>query len=138
MMSASATLKIAPKLDELERITAVVEDLGEQDDWPPDLIFKVNLVLDELSVNIVNYGGEASEIEVSLASDDDEVRVEISDDGRPFDPLTEAANPDIDAPLEDRPIGGRGIHLVREMMDELHYCRKDGKNRLAMVKRKGG
>lgn len=137
-MSASATLKIAPKLDELERITAVVEDLGEQDDWPPDLIFKVNLVLDELSVNIVNYGGEASEIEVSLASDDVEVRVEISDDGRPFDPLNDAIEPDIDAPLQDRAIGGLGIHLVREMMDELHYCRKDGKNRLAMVKRKGG
>ena len=137
-MSASASLKIAPTLDQLERIAAIVEDLGEQDDWPPDLIFKVNLVLDELSVNIVNYGGEASEIEVSLDADADEVRVEISDDGRPFDPLTDAMEPDLDAPLEDRPIGGLGIHLVREMMDELHYSREDGKNRLAMVKRKGG
>ena len=137
-MSASASLKITPTMDELERITAIVEDLGEQDDWPPDLIFKVNLVLDELSVNIVNYGGEASEIEVCLAADAEEVRVEISDDGRPFDPLTDAIEPDLDAPLEDRPIGGLGIHLVREMMDELHYSREDGKNRLAMVKRKGG
>ncbi|MCY4416840.1 MAG: ATP-binding protein [Chloroflexi bacterium] len=137
-MSASASLKIAPTLDQLERIAAIVEDLGEQDDWPPDLIFKVNLVLDELSVNIVNYGGEASEIEVSLDADADEVRVEISDDGRPFDPLTDAMEPDLDASLEDRAIGGLGIHLVREMMDELHYSREDGKNRLAMVKRKGG
>ncbi len=137
-MSASASLKIAPTLDQLERIAAIVEDLGEQDDWPPDLIFKVNLVLDELSVNIVNYGGEASEIEVSLDADADEVRVEISDDGRPFDPLNDAMEPDLEASLEDRPIGGLGIHLVREMMDELHYSREDGKNRLAMVKRKGG
>lgn len=137
-MSASATLKISPEMDQLGRITAIVEDLGEQDDWPPDLIFKVNLVLDELSVNIVNYGGEASEIEVCLDADADEVRVEISDDGRPFDPLNDATEPDLDAPLEDRTIGGLGIHLVREMMDELHYRREDGKNRLAMVKRKGG
>ena len=137
-MSASASLKIAPTLDQLERIAAIVEDLGEQDDWPPGLIFKVNLVLDELSVNIVNYGGEASEIEVSLDADADEVRVEISDDGRPFDPLNDAMEPDLEASLEDRPIGGLGIHLVREMMDELHYSREDGKNRLAMVKRKGG
>ena len=137
-MSASASLKIAPKMDELERITAIVEDLGEQDDWPPDLIFKVNLVLDELSVNIVNYGGEASEIEVCLDADAEEVRVEITDDGRPFDPLNDAIEPDLDAPLEDRAIGGLGIHLVREMMDELHYSREDGKNRLAMVKCKGG
>ena len=137
-MSATASLKIAPNMEELERITAIVEDLGEQDDWPPDLIFKVNLVLDELSVNIVNYGGEASEIEVCLDADADEVRVEITDDGRPFDPLNDAMEPDLDAALEDRAIGGLGIHLVREMMDELHYSRKDGKNRLAMVKRKGG
>ena len=137
-MVASASLKIPPTLDQLERIAAVVEDLGEQDNWPPDLIFKVNLVLDELSVNIVNYGGEASEIEVSLAADAEEVRVVISDDGKPFDPLNDAAEPDLDAALEDRPIGGLGIHLVREMMDELHYRRENGKNRLAMVKRKGG
>ena len=137
-MSATASLKIAPQLDQLERITAIVEDLGEKDDWPPDLIFKVNLVLDELSVNIVNYQGEASEIEVSLAADAEVVRVEICDDGRPFDPLNDALEPDIEAALEDRAIGGLGIHLVREMMDELHYSREDGKNRLAMVKRKVG
>ena len=137
-MGASASLKISPTFDELDRISAVVEDVGEQDNWPHDLIFKVNLVLDELSVNIVSYGGDASEIEVSLDTDAEEVRVEICDDGAPFDPLTEAPEPDLDAPLEDRPVGGLGIHLVREMMDELHYSRQGGKNRLAMVKRKGG
>ena len=135
-MSASVSLKIAPSLDQLERITAVVKDLGEQDDWPPDLIFKVNLVLDELWVNVVNYSGATGEVEISLDTDADEVRLEIADDGRPFDPLTETAEPDIDAPLEDRPIGGLGIFLVREMMDELRYSRENGKNRLAMVKRK--
>ena len=135
-MSASVSLKITPSLDQLERITAVVEDLGEQDDWPPDLVFKVNLVLDELWVNVVNYSGATGEVEISLDADADEVRLEIADDGRPFDPLTETVEPDIDAPLEDRPIGGLGIFLVREMMDELHYKREDGKNRLAMVKRK--
>lgn len=134
----SVSLKIAPELDQLERITAAVEEFAERDAWPPDLTFKVNLVLDELSVNVVNYGGNASEIEVSLASDGDQVRVEIADDGKPFDPLHEAPEPDIDAPLEDRPIGGLGIYLVREMMDELYYSRENGKNRLAMVKRKDG
>lgn len=134
----SVSLKIAPSLDQLERITAVVEDLGERDDWPPDLIFKVNLVLDELWVNVVHYSGATGDVEVSLDADADEVRLEIADDGRPFDPLSEVVEPDLDAALEDRPIGGLGIFLVREMMDELHYRREDGKNRLAMVKRKGG
>ena len=134
----SVSLKISPSLDQLERITAVVEDLGERDDWPPDLIFKVNLVLDELWVNVVHYSGATGDVEVSLDADADEVRLEIADDGRPFDPLSEAVEPDLDAALEERPIGGLGIFLVREMMDELHYRREDGKNRLAMVKRKGG
>lgn len=137
-MSQSVSLKISPEMDQLERITAAVEDFAEQDDWPPDLTFKVNLVLDELSVNVVSYGGGANEIEVSLASDADVVRVEIADDGQPFDPLNEAPDPDIDASLEDRQIGGLGIHLVREMMDELHYSRENGRNRLAMIKRKNG
>jgi anti-sigma regulatory factor (Ser/Thr protein kinase) len=134
----SVSLKITPSLDQLERITSVVEDLGERDDWPPDLIFKVNLVLDELWVNVVRYSGATGDVEVSLDTDADEVRLEIADDGRPFDPLSEAVEPDLDAALEERPIGGLGIFLVREMMDELHYRREDGKNRLAMVKRKGG
>ena len=137
-MSQSVSLKIAPELDQLERITAAVEELGERDDWPPDLIFKVNLVLDELWVNVVNYSGATGDVEISLDTDADEVRLEIADDGRPFDPLTETVEPDIDAPLEDRPIGGLGIFLVREMMDDLRYKRENGKNRLAMVKRKGG
>ena len=134
----SVSLKITPELDQLARITAAVEDLGERDDWPPDLVFKVNLVLDELWVNVVNYSGATGDVEVSLDVDAEEVRLEIADDGRPFDPLTEISEPDINAPLEDRPIGGLGIFLVREMMDELHYKRENGKNRLAMVKRKGG
>ena len=134
----SVSLKITPSLDQLERITAVVEDLGERDDWPPDLIFKVNLVLDELWVNVVHYSGATGDVEVSLDTDANEVRLEIADDGRPFDPLSEAVEPDLDAALDERPIGGLGIFLVREMMDELHYRREDGKNRLAMVKRKGG
>ena len=137
-MSESVSMKIAPELDQLERIAAAVEELGERDDWPPDLIFKVNLVLDELWVNVVHYSGATGDVEISLDTDADEVRLEIADDGRPFDPLTETVEPDIDAPLEDRPIGGLGIFLVREMMDDLRYKRENGKNRLAMVKRKGG
>lgn len=137
-MPEAISLTIAPRHDQLEQITAAVEELGERDNWPLDLVFKVNLVLEELGVNVVNYSGDASEIAVSLASDEHAVSVEIVDDGPPFNPLADAAEPDLDAPLEDRPIGGLGIHLVREMMDELHYSREEGKNRLAMVKLKTG
>ena len=137
-MSEPLFLKIPPRHDQLERIPAAVEEFGERDNWPPGLIFKLNLVLEELGVNIVNYSGATGEIEISLVSDDETVTVEIADNGRPFNPLDELATPDISAPLEERPIGGLGIHLVRSVMDDLRYSRKDGKNRLAMTKRKAG
>ncbi len=135
-MSAHVFLKIAPSHEQLELIPAAVEEFAERDNWPPDLVFKLNLVLEELGVNIVNYSGATGDIEISLASDEERVTVEISDDGRPFNPLIDQETPDISAPLGNRPIGGLGIHLVRSMMDEMWYSREDGKNKLAMTKRK--
>ena len=135
-MSTQMSMTIEPNLDSLERITASVEEIGEKEDWPPDLTFKINLVLDELTTNIVKYGGMVSEIEISLCSDDEQVTVEIVDNGRSFDPLTEAPEPDIDAPLSERRIGGLGVYFVRSMMDDLHYRREQGKNHLAFTKRR--
>ncbi len=135
-MTAHAFLKIAPNHEQLELIPTAVEEFAERDNWPPDLVFKLNLVLEELGVNIVNYSGATGDIEISLASDEESVTVEISDDGRPFNPLLDQDTPDISAPLGNRPIGGLGIHLVRSMMDEMSYSREDGKNKLAMTKRK--
>ena len=135
-MTAPVHLKIAPSHEQLELIPAALEEFAERDNWPPDLVFKLNLVLEELGVNIVNYSGATGDIEISLASDAERVTVEISDDGLPFNPLLDQETPDISAPLGDRPIGGLGIHLVRTMMDEMWYSREDGKNKLAMTKRK--
>ena len=131
-------LRIPPNHNQLEQIPAAVEEFAERDNWPPDLVFKLNLVLEELGVNIVNYSGATGDIEIYLASDANMVRVEIADNGRPFNPLDELDAPDISAPLGERPVGGLGVHLVRSMMDELSYSREDGMNRLAMTKRKAG
>ena len=137
-MTEPLFLRIPPDHDELEQIPAAVEEFAERDNWPPDLVFKLNLVLEELGVNIVNYSGATGEIEISLASDGETVTIEIADNGRPFNPLAELDTPDISAPLGERPVGGLGVHLVRSMMDELSYSREDGMNRLAMTKRKAG
>ena len=59
--------------------------------------------------------------------------VTITDDGVPFNPLSKKA-PDIDAPLEDREIGGLGIHLVRNLIDDVTYNRRIGKNVMTLVK----
>ena len=129
-------LKIPPAHDQLDQIPWALEEFAERDNWPPDLIFKLNLVLEELGVNIVSYSGATSDIEISLASDGETVSIEIADDGNPFNPLVELETPDTSAPLDQRSIGGLGVHLVRTIMDELHYSRENGMNRLAMTKRK--
>ncbi len=66
------------------------------------------------------------------------VTVEITDDGRSFDPLTEAPEPDLDSSLNERRIGGLGVFFVRSMMDDLQYRREQGKNHLAFTKRRVG
>ena len=119
-------------------MTSAVEDLALRDDWPPDLVFRINLALEELGLNIMDYGLENAEqeIEITLTSDADSLVIEIMDEGRPFDPLNDAPTPDLDGPVQDRRIGGLGIHLVRTMMDEMQYRREQGKNRLTLVTRK--
>jgi anti-sigma regulatory factor (Ser/Thr protein kinase) len=132
------SVTIEPNLDSLERIAASVEEIGQKDNWSADLVFKINIVLDELATNIVKYGGKVSEIEVSLSSEEEVVTVEITDDGQSFDPLTEAPEPDLDSSLNERRIGGLGVFFVRSMMDDLQYRREQGKNHLAFKKRRVG
>ena len=133
-MSATISLNLAPEIDELKRLYEAVESLGEQEEWPPGLIFQVNLALEELGINIMNYGETAEEILVSLASDEDTITINISDAGKPFNPLTEGPEPDITQELDERPIGGLGVYLVRTLMDELHYRREGDRNHLTLVK----
>ena len=138
-MSATLSLNIERSHDELGRITDAVDDLGHRESWSNDMLFRVHLVLEELVLNIIDYGfddGGEHELEVVLTSEDDALTIEITDDGFPFNPLTDPKTPDVNAPLEDRPVGGLGVHLVRTMMDEMHYRRDQGKNHLTLVARR--
>ena len=99
-----------------------------------------SLVLEELGINILTHGGKGKErrpeIEIVLTSEDHALTIEVLDDGHPFDPLQDSPKPDLTATIEGRPIGGLGIHLVRNLMDDLHYQRDAGKNRLTLVARR--
>ena len=144
-MSETVYLKIGADADTsdadtLQYIQGSVEELGEREAWPESLTFKVNLVLEELGINILTHGGKGKErrpeIEIVLTSEDHALTIEVLDDGHPFDPLQDSPNPDLAATIEGRPIGGLGIHLVRNLMDDLHYQRDAGKNRLTLVARR--
>lgn len=134
-MNSQLSLTIKAERDELDRITAEVEDLGMQENWSPDLVFRVNLVLEEMVLNVIDYGTEdgVNEIEIILTLTDESLTIEIIDDGSPFDPLSDAPDPDLEATLEERRVGGLGIHLTRSMMDDMRYRREQNKNHLTLV-----
>lgn len=128
-------LQLDARPEELPRIATSVEELAERDDWPPKLLFQVNLVLEELALNVMTHGraGGARNLDVIVNSAPDAITIELADDGPRFDPLEEAPEFDPDLPIEERRIGGVGVHLVRTLVDDASYRFEDGKNRLTLV-----
>lgn len=135
-MSSNLSIKVRSDREELDGITAAVEAFSVDEDWSTDLLFKINLVIEEIVLNIMDYGydDDDHEIEIILNSDPESVTIDITDEGRAFDPLNDVPEPDVDAPLEERHVGGLGVYLARTMMDELTYCREDSRNHLKLVK----
>ena len=137
-MTAKLSLKIEASPDALDRINDEIESLSRQEEWPSDLFFTTNLVVEELGLNVMNhaYRGQSGEFEIIITSEEQAITVEIIDNGPPFNMLQDAPLPDVEAEIEERPVGGLGIHLVKTMMDELHYKRDQEKNHLTLVKRR--
>ncbi len=140
-MSARLSLRMKTTLDELPRIRTEIEEFARGEGWSPRLEFQIKLVIEEVAVNVVNHGHERDgdhEVEIEIASEADRIDIEIIDDSRPFDPLTETPAPNTDFPLPDRPVGGLGVYLVCALMDEASYQREGDRNRLALLKRRHG
>ena len=137
-MSANLSIKVKSDREELDGITAAVEAFSVDEAWSPDLLFRINLVIEELVLNIMDYGydDDQHEIEINLESNTESVTIDIIDEGRAFDPLKDAPIPDINAPLEERTVGGLGVHLARTMMDGITYHRDETRNHLQLVKRR--
>ena len=137
-MSAKLVMRIGATHDELPGLDKAAEDYGSDNAWSEDMLFKVKLVLEELVINIMNYGyedNENQEIAISMETRDNTFVMTIEDEGRPFNPFEDAPEPDLDASLEERRIGGLGVYLVETLMDEVEYKRKDDKNWVKIVKR---
>lgn len=141
-MTIRKTLKLKTTLADLSVLDEALTEVADADDWPEKITTQLRLVLEELVVNIIHYGHEDEEgdvlhdIEVVLVADAQMVAVEIIDDGKPFDPLQDAHVPDVDLDIEDRPIGGLGIHLVQKLTDKVEYSREQNLNKLRIEKYK--
>ena len=130
------SLTIVNDLAEIGRIAPIIEDFCAEHGLGEEIAHAINLSLDELLTNTISYGfedGEPHSIGIVIEAPGDRVAVTIRDDAIAFDP-TQAGDPDLDLDLDDRPIGGLGIHIVRAMMDEVRYERVDGQNRLTLTK----
>ncbi len=134
-MSEPVELAFAAELGNLEEVQAAVERFAEREDLSTKASYALSLCLEELLTNVVMHGGgpeKGTTIGLVMLREGDQVRVTIEDNGMAYDP-TETPEPDLDALLEDRPIGGLGVHLVRELAQQFDYSHVDGKNRVVIV-----
>ena len=94
-----------------------------------NMINPVNLLLEELYSNTLNYGqcGKAH-VTITLEMRDHELLIQYEDNGLPFNPFEEAKQPDLGSTLEERAIGGLGIHFIKNMTDSQQYERLEGIN----------
>lgn len=136
-MSGVFQERVPCRFDALAAADGVLSAWLEEAGCPGGVVYAMRLALEELGTNVIKYGLEepdGHEIEVEVWEDAGGWVMRVTDDGRPFNPL-EAATPRTDAGLEEREVGGLGLHLVRRMFDETNYERTEGKNRLVMRKR---
>jgi serine/threonine-protein kinase RsbW len=130
-------VRLANRLEEIERLSEAIEAFIAKHHLPDAVAFAFNLSLDELVTNVILYAFPDMQdhtIEVRLRLEGGVLHAELSDDGRPFDPLS-VPPPNLDAPIEERRIGGLGLHIVRELMDTVTYAHEGGRNVLRLAKR---
>ena len=129
-MSKLCTVTLPAKVESLSEFTEKVLGRAREVALPDDKYNTLELCLEELVVNVCNYayGSDEGDITVSCkVEDEDKFTVEIRDSGVAFNPL-ELEKPDIDANIEDRPIGGLGVFLVKNMTDNVEYLREGDEN----------
>lgn len=120
---------------ELSKLPAFVDEICDTLGLGPDKVFNLNLVLEEALTNVVLYAypeGETHSIEVLAHADTEALVFTIEDSGVAFDP-TKVPDADTTLSAEERPIGGLGIFLIRQLMSKVEYERVDNKNRLTMT-----
>ncbi len=134
--TARFELKVVGILENLSLIGDFISDSMIASGLDARKIFEVQLAVDEACTNIIKYGytDETGTIDIICCTRNGELVVVIKDEGKPFDP-TSVQPPDLNASLEERQMGGLGVHLIKSMMDEVRYEFIDGKNVLTMVVR---
>lgn len=136
-LTLADTLMLTNELSQVPVLNDYVARITNQLQMEPSLAHQFKLAVEEAVVNVIDYAypvGTTGQIQVDAMSDGSALKFVISDSGKAFDP-TEGGRVDTTLTAEERPIGGLGIFLVRELMDSINYERVDGKNILTIKKK---
>ena len=128
---------LANDISELSKLHAFIEGVGEDFLLTPDVVFNLDLVIEEAVVNIINYAYPKEEhqyIYLSAHVHEGSIVFVLTDTGKEFDP-TLVPEADITLSADEREIGGLGIFLIRQIMNEVRYQRIEGKNVLTLEKK---
>jgi len=132
MPTAEMSATFANDTAEIAKVAGEIERFLDAAQVPEKVIFQLNLSIDELVTNTILYGFDDQaehQIEVKVRSSADEVVVTIEDDGHAFDPFSPSAKPvDTSLSIEERQIGGLGLHFVKTMMSQVSYARIGERN----------
>lgn len=136
-MSTMHAFRLKNDLAQLTRLHEEVTAFGRANDIKEAVLFEFNLALDELVTNIISYGFQDDvehEIGLELHMQNDMIVAVIRDDGSHFDPNA-SAKPDTVCRIEDRCIGGLGIHLAKSLVESIDYQQVGGVNVMTLRKK---
>lgn len=130
-------LHVEATIENLDRVMAFLDEHLEAYDCPMKTQFQLDMAVEEIYVNIAHYayGENTGDAWVLLDFNEDsrEITVEFRDRGIPFNPL-EKADPDVETSAQEETIGGLGIYMVKQSMDEVAYEYRDSTNVFSMKK----
>ncbi len=139
MLIKKIDLSLKSDRSEIRKLADFFDELASHSDIQRKILNHLNLAIDELITNTIFYGYKDQpdkNIEVRVLRRGDSLEVELTDEAAPFDPLA-APEPDLESALDDRPIGGLGIHFVRTLIDQVSYRREGRQNIVTLTMKLG-
>lgn len=136
-LGSTYEIKVINKLSALEQIEQSLIELQQNWDLSTKLVHQLNLCIEELLVNVIFNGYDDNNehfIIIEFNNKQKSIAIVFVDDGKPFNLLENELKIDLHASIEDREVGGLGIHLVKTLMDDISYQRANEKNIITLTK----